>query len=279
MHKLSRQLLPLLAICALLFGCASTEVHEPVFVDISGDWLLSSIIYDASLYDGYDGAQRFIDEVAASSVGIVFSADSSGDESFVFYGFAGVNSYSGFISFAGGKLIENPPAVTLSAGPARAERFERVFLQELANAVSVALLDDGGALVLYGENESEMVFERFALQGTSWRLSALNDGLAMRYLQSLVDVPTIAFVDAENFSGSTGVNRMHGRYETGPVERKLSFSPIATTRMAAPTEERAQLESDFLRALEGAASYRLSASSLTLCSGNGENLLIFYYEP
>ena len=272
-------MLPLLAFCVLLFGCASTEVHEPKFVDISGDWLLSSIKYDASLYDGYDGAQRFLEEAKASSAGIVFSAERSGEEDFVFYGFAGVNSYSGFLSFAGEALIENPPAATLSAGPARAERFERLFLQELTNVSSAALLDDGSTLVLYGEGESEMVFERFALQGTSWRLSAYNDGAGLRYLQSVVDVPTIAFGDVGSFSGSTCANRMHGRYEDDSLTRALSFSLIATTKMAAPDEEKAELEAAFLRALGGTVSYRLSASSLTLCSADGANLLIFYYAP
>ena len=272
-------MLPLLAFCVLLFSCASNEAvpERPVFVDISGDWLLSSIIYNASLYDGYNSAQRFLEE-ASGSLGIVFSAERSGKEDFAFYGFAGVNYYSGFLSFAGEKLIENPPAVTLSAGPARAERFERLFLQELTNVLSAALLDGGGTLALYGSGGSEMVFERFALQGTSWRLSAFNDGRAMRYFQSHEDAPFIAFGEDGNFSGSTSVNRMHGRYESDAVERALSFSPIATTRMVAPNEERAQLESAYLRALEGTASYRLSASSLTLCSEAGENLLVFYYD-
>ena len=254
-------------------------MHETAPADISGDWLLSSIIYDASLYDGYDSAMKYLDEVELSSLGIVFSAERSGGEDFAFYGFAGVNSYSGFLSFAGEALIENPPAVTLSAGPARAERFERLFLQELSRIEWASVSGDGGTLVLSGEGGSEMVFERFSLQGTSWLLSAYNDGRAMRYLQSVVDIPTIAFGDAGNFSGSTGVNQMHGSYETDSLSRALVFSPIATTRMAAPDEEKAELEMAFLRALEATAAYRLSASSLTLCSEEGENLLIFYYAP
>ena len=45
------------AVCAVvLVSCSSVETREPLFTDISGDWILSAIEYDASQYDGYDGA-------------------------------------------------------------------------------------------------------------------------------------------------------------------------------------------------------------------------------
>ena len=271
-----------LALCGFLLfaSCASTDTREPVLADISGDWILSSIKYDSSRYDGYAGAQQYIDSLKASgeSLGIVFSADSSGEGEFAVYGFAGVNSFSGFVSFYGERLMENPPAATLVAGPARAERFEHLFLQELYGASSAYLSDDGATLVLSGDGgSSEMVFSRFSLNGTSWRLSAYASGGTLNYLHSFVDVPSIVFGEAESFSGSTGVNRARGIFAADSASRSLSFSRIATTRAAPTDSKRAEIEAAFLQSLERTSSYRLSASSITFISAEGESLLVFYF--
>lgn len=266
------------AVCAVvLVSCSSVETREPLFTDISGDWILSAIEYDASQYDGYDGAGEFLAslEQDRNSLGVIFSADRSGEQDFVVYGFAGVNSYNGFLSFAGEPLLVNPPAATLVAGPPDAERFESLFLQELYHISRAELSPDGSSLVLSGSGDSGMTFRRFRLAETSWHLTALHTGSAVVTLSSFVDVPVLTFGEGGTLSGSTGVNRLTGSWSEGDEARGLVLQQVAATRMAAPDAERAALEADFLALLAGTAGYRISASSLTLCSADGTTLLVF----
>lgn len=273
--------LPLALLACLFFAtCASTETRETLGADISGDWILSSIKYDPSRHNGYAEAQQYIDNLKASgkSLGIIFSADRSGKGNFAVYGFSGVNSYSGFVSLTGERFMENPPAATLVAGNAMAEQFERLFLSELYNVSSVSLLDNGATLALSGDDElSEMIFERFSLNGKTWRLSAYTNGRELNYIQSFVDVPTIVFGDSESFSGTTSVNRIKGTYATEQRSRALSFSKIASTKAAPADAKRAEIEAAVLQSLERTSSYRLSGSSITFLSDKGESLLVFYF--
>lgn len=68
-------------------------------------------------------------------------------------------------------------------------------------------------------------------------------------------------------SGSGGVNTFRGTYES-PADGELSFSPLATTRMAGPEAAMVQ-ESAFLKALEETARFELDGDRLVL--GNSAN--------
>lgn len=273
--------LSVLCVCCLFFSaCASSKAVETAAVDISGDWILSSAEYDISLYDGYEGASDFIAGLVNSgkSTGISFSADKTGeDDAFVVYGYSGVNSYNGTVAFNGGPLLENPPAVTLVAGPPQAERFERVFLQMLAKVENASISADDATLTLSdAEGANKLVFQRFTLAGTSWCLSAYNTGNAVVSLPTSVDIPTVVFGEGGLLSGSTGANTIKGDFTADSKTRALSFGTLGVSRMAAPTAERAEMERRFLSLLEQTAFYRVSGSSLTLCSSDGTNLLLFY---
>lgn len=266
-------------VCAFFSSCASTKVLETSAVDISGDWILSSVEYDITLYDGYEGAADFIAELDASgkTTGISFSADKTGEDVFVVYGFSGVNSYNGTLSFDGGPLLENPPAVTLAAGSPKAERFERVFLQMLSKVEAVSISSDDTTLTLSDLNKTNvMVFKRFNLADTSWCLSSYNTGNAVVSLPTHVDIPTLVFGDAGNLSGSTGVNRIISSFTSDSKTRAVSFGPLGTTRVAPPTPAMGEVEAAYLDLLGKTVSYRISGSSLTLCSETGTNLLVFY---
>ena len=267
------------AVCAFFSSCASTKVLETSSADISGDWILSSLEYDADLYDGYDAAADFIADLENSgkTTGISFSADKTTEDVFVVYGFSGVNSYNGTVSFNGGSLLENPPAATLVSGAPKAERFERVFLQMLAKVETASVSSDDSTLTMADtDGANVMVFKRFELADTSWGLSAYNTGNAVVSLPTQVDIPTLIFGDAGNLSGSTGVNRMTGSFSSDSKTRALSFGPLGTTRMAPASPQLGELEAAYLELLGKAVSYRISGSSLTLCDADGKSLLVFY---
>ena len=82
-------------------------------------------------------------------------------------------------------------------------------------------------------------------------------------------LPQLSFGDDGGLSGTTGVNRLMGRYEVG--EAAVTFGPLATTRMAGPPELMAQ-EQAVTRALSGEVAYALVGEGLTL--GVGEQSLL-----
>lgn len=63
-------------------------------------------------------------------------------------------------------------------------------------------------------------------------------------------------------SGSAGCNRINGTFELSGVN-KISFSPLATTRMACPGET----ESQFLKALAQANNWSIVNNQLLLANG------------
>ncbi|MCU0984370.1 MAG: META domain-containing protein [Acetobacteraceae bacterium] len=73
-------------------------------------------------------------------------------------------------------------------------------------------------------------------------------------------------------SGSTGCNRFRGRAEIGTGT--LTFSPLATTRMACPGPAMEQ-ERRFLEALAASRRYRVEAGMLTLLGADGGALARF----
>jgi putative lipoprotein len=83
---------------------------------------------------------------------------------------------------------------------------------------------------------------------------------------------TAAFTADATVSGSAGCNRYSGSY-TGTGDQ-LSFSPLASTKMACADDVMAQ-ESAFLASMEQVASFSIEGSQLTLADGSGALLLGF----
>lgn len=77
-------------------------------------------------------------------------------------------------------------------------------------------------------------------------------------------LPQLSFGDDGRLSGSTGVNRLMGRYEVG--EGAVTFGPLATTRMAGPPELMAQ-EQAVTGVLSGEVAYAVAGDRLTLGAG------------
>jgi heat shock protein HslJ len=73
-------------------------------------------------------------------------------------------------------------------------------------------------------------------------------------------------------SGSGGVNTFRGTYES-PADGELSFSPLASTRMAGPDAAMAQ-EAAFLQALEATARFELDGDRLVLGNAGNDTLAV-----
>ena len=73
-------------------------------------------------------------------------------------------------------------------------------------------------------------------------------------------------------TGSGGVNTFRGTYES-PADGELSFSPLASTRMAGPAPAMAQ-EAAFLAALEATARFELDGDRLVLGNAGNDTLAV-----
>lgn len=79
------------------------------------------------------------------------------------------------------------------------------------------------------------------------------------------NIPNLTFYAGQvgRISGYTGCNRLTGTFELGS-KNKITFAPVATTRMACIGE---QTETPFLQALGSASSYRFDDGKLKLYKG------------
>ncbi len=108
---------------------------------------------------------------------------------------------------------------------------------------------------------------RRPLVGTEWRLIQLGG----RNIRSESGRFTVQFAEDGTLSGVGSCNRLTGRYElTG--DRMLKIGPIASTRMACPSDE--DTEAALCKTLEATDHYDMDGPMLLLLS-NGELRAVF----
>lgn len=194
-------------------------------------------------------------------------------------GSAGCNSYGGgYQADVDGTLSFEGFAMTLMACPPPLMALESAYLDVLGgvSAFQVASgeleLIDGSSVLRFHPGA---VPEALPLIGTEWTLTTITSGdVATSVISGTVI--TVALTSDDSVSGSAGCNRYHGTYaQTGD---RLSFSPLATTKMACPDDVMAQ-ESVFLDVMGRVASYTIDGSRdhLTLKDETGASLLVFEY--
>jgi len=208
------------------------------------------------------------DEVPAGA--IVTIAFEDGQAS----GRAACNSYGGaYDAGDDGSLSFESFAVTAMACEAPLMTLESAYLEALGAVTGFGV---DGKLTLNGD-EIDLTFDEevspvaLPLVGTTWTLTTIASGDAVSSVLNGTEV-TAAFTPDATVSGSAGCNRYSGSYTwTGD---QLSFSPLASTKMACAEDVMAQ-ESAFLASMEQVASFAIEGSQLTLTDGSGALLLGF----
>jgi heat shock protein HslJ len=95
------------------------------------------------------------------------------------------------------------------------------------------------------------------LDDTTWNLTSIGGA------DITADAtPTLVFATGGMVSGLAGCNNFSGTATIG--EGTIEFGPLATTRMACADEATTQLETDYLAALDEAATWTMTGDSLTL---------------
>jgi heat shock protein HslJ len=161
-----------------------------------------------------------------------------------------------------------PCATTMMACPPPQADVERGFLAALAAAD--AYVADGDRLALVdasGATVAELVAVPVDAYAGAWEVTGVNNG--RQAVASLVSGSAIT-LDLEpggRVTGNATCNRYVGAYAVDG--EAISFDPLATTRMACPTDALAEQERAYLAALAAAAAWSVSGGRLELRDASG----------
>jgi len=182
-------------------------------------------------------------------------------------GTAGCNSYGGRYSSSGQKLRVSSLSSTQMACAPGIMAQEAAFLKALAVTRSYAV--SGAALtirtavgVLAYKAQSQ------ALAGTSWNVTAYNNGKQGVESVSAGSKLTAVFGKDGNLTGFAGCNNYDAPYKAAAP--KLSIGPVASTRKECATPKGVMdQELRYLTALHTAATYRIEGTRLELRTALG----------
>ncbi len=110
------------------------------------------------------------------------------------------------------------------------------------------------------------------LDGTSWQLSAYAAAGATSMTSVPANVRATAVFTADRVAGSGGCNSYSGPYTTSRAT--IHIGPLASTQMACMGAA-GVVEALYLKGLEAAAGYTVTAAELTLTGADGKPMLSF----
>jgi len=185
-------------------------------------------------------------------------------------GSSGCNQYSGTYTSSGNKIRVSSRLASTQKACARAIALqEAAFLKALpaartyrTNGTKLTLFSAGGAAILTYQAQTQK------LQGTSWTVLAYNNG--KQAVVSVLDGTKLTAVFGKDgtIAGSSGCNDYHGPVKASAP--KISMGPLASTRkFCADPDGVMDQESQYLAALETAATYRVQGSRMEMRATDG----------
>lgn len=182
----------------------------------------------------------------------------------------GCNSFGGGYQVEDGQLKVDPNMVSTLMACAdeimqQASAYTAVLLQSPAFQVEAGQLtllgEDGAALAVFAAQSQE-------LAGTEWIVTGINNG-NQAVVSPLLDTEmTTSFGADGQVSGSAGCNRYFASFSVDSNAIKIG-APGATKMFCGEPAGLMEQESQFLKALESAATYRISGGTLTLFAADG----------
>lgn len=176
----------------------------------------------------------------------------------------GCNSYSGPYVASGSSLTIGPLASTMMAcGPVQ-NAIESAFMTAFQAAGSYTAT--GAQLTIYDATGAQtLVFEPQAaitLVGTPWNVTQYNNGNQATVSLVLDSTITLEFGADGTVSGNATCNSYNGSFTTDGDT--LTIGPLATTRMACASDELNAQETQYLAALQNAATFEISNATLVI---------------
>ena len=214
-----------------------------------------------------NGNQAVVGMIEGSEVTLNFGTDGQVN------GSAGCNRYAGPFQSQDAALKAGPLASTMMAcaSPAGVMEQETKYLAALQNAATYTI--DGSTLTIRDAGGAMQVVATVAsapagLGGSEWKVVNYNNGKeAVVTLIPGSDISLGFGADGE-VAGSGGCNRYFGPYQS--KDATLQVGPIASTRMACEAPEGVMdQETQYLTALQEAATYTIEGSTLTIRDAGG----------
>lgn len=185
-------------------------------------------------------------------------------------GSAGCNSYSGQYSISGNNIqFAESLASTMMACLQPVMDQESAYFEALGAAKTFTI--KGDQLTFNDEGGKELASytaQSQSLNGTSWLAISYNNGKqAVTSVLAGTEL-TAEFGEDGNLTGSAGCNTYHGSYKVDGD--KITIGPLASTRMFCndPAGVMDQ-ETQFLTALQSAATYKIEGTRLELRTADG----------
>lgn len=186
---------------------------------------------------------------------------------------AGCNQMRGGYTLDGdGVLVVKPLAGTMVACPEPALTVENAVKKALSVPLHTALANgrltlepegDGGTMVLAPEPPPR-------IEGVAWNVTFANDG--RKAMVSVVRGTTLTLSFANGtVSGNAGCNGFRGTYKL--QGDRIAIGQLSTTRKACPGEGVMKQESNYVAALQNAATWKVERGLLTLFGTDGNRLV------
>ena len=235
-------------------GSGATTTSPPTTaagMTIVGAWELGS-------YTGPDGSVP-----AVPGATMAFAPDGT------FSGNTGCNVLNGTYTSSGSSLtiVTGPMTMRACADPA-VDAQEQALVTGLPNVASYAVT--AGELTLAdGSNSPLFVFRAGAtgLEGTSWKVTGVNNGRGAVEGSSLTEALTLEFAAGGTLSGSNGCNTFSGSYTT--TGTTIAISPDLATTLIACEPDVDALAQQYTAALTASTTFEVSGSMLTLRDAQG----------
>jgi heat shock protein HslJ len=200
--------------------------------------------------------------VSGSSITAQFTSDGKVS------GSSGCNRYSGTYKTTGNNIeFSSPLAATMMACEQELMDQESAYLKALGEVKTFKVAGD--TLTLSDANSKSLLVYKGQSQdlaGTSWEVTGYNNGKQAVTSVLAGTTLTAEFGKDGSLSGNSGCNTYKGTYTvTGD---QIQIGPLATTRMACPQEIMDQ-ETQYLAALQSAATYRVEGTGMELRTQDG----------
>ena len=179
-------------------------------------------------------------------------------------GSTGCNSFAGTYTASGSQL-------TIALGPMTQKACTDPALIAQESAVTrqlpmvTAYTMGGGVLRMTGAGGTELFTYNAAatsLEGTSWKVTGVNNGKGAVEATSLTEKLTANFDKANAFTGFGGCNQLRGAYTLAGTNG-VSLGPLASTKKTCGSAVD-QLEGQYATALSHVASFEIAGTTLTL---------------
>lgn len=186
-------------------------------------------------------------------------------------GRAGCNSFRGTYRLDGSELTLSPLAATLIGCPPPLDEVERRILDRLARVTRYEIQGDRLTLLAGREILLRYDVSEPAIEGAWVATGVLYDD-GFRSIVGGAEL-TADFGTEGSLTGSGGCNRFRAGYTVSGGD--LAVGPVASTKIACPTEELARQELGYFEALASAARWDQVGRELTITNAAGQRAASF----